>query len=107
MDNVLTLNKNNSVLSDSEIESLFKGFIKLVEKNTEQKLINSSNFVKENIVKKEKSILNLSVKSVKDLEELKKMAFRVFDENKKLKTQLINLEQKVCLLRSQIAQQDK
>ena len=41
MDNIIKFEPQNNVLSNQEIETLFKGLIKLVEKNTEQKLKNA------------------------------------------------------------------
>ncbi len=112
MDNVLTLNKNNNVLTQEEIETLFKGFIKLVEKNTEQRLKNSLALKNLNAqngdglgFKSNSSLPKLKLSTVKDLEQLKKTALKIYDENKRLKKELCKLETKVLELRSEIISQ--
>lgn len=49
MDNIIKFEPQNNVLSNQEIETLFKGLIKLVEKNTEQKLKNAGVLSQEKI----------------------------------------------------------
>ncbi len=98
MDNILTLNNQNSVLTDEEIETLFKGFIKLVEKNTEQKLKN----LNKNVNVQNNKLPKLDIKTVKDLEELKQTAVSIFEENKKLKCEIKNYENKILELRGML-----
>ena len=101
-ENILTLNNNQNILSQEEIESLFKGFIKLIEKNTEQKIKNmcNLNFEEERKIIKKTNLPILSVNTVKDLEELKNMALKIFDENARLKKEIVKLNNKVVQLRS-------
>lgn len=97
MENILTLNNTQNVLSQEEIETLFKGFIKLVEKNTEQKLKNN---LKNEQFKKLTDLPVLNISTVKDLEEVKQTALKIFDENVKLKKQIEREKLKILELRS-------
>ena len=108
MNNIITLNNKTDILSQEEIETLLKGFIKLIEKNTEQKvrlsLKNNGHEDFNKISEKDKkyNLPNLSVNTIKGLEDLKNSAIKIFDENKKLKKQVLNLQNKVYFLRSEL-----
>lgn len=105
MDNILTINNQKDILSQEEIETLLKGFIKLIEKNTEQKVkinIQNNNF-KEFDNKKGKYYLpDLSVNTIKNLENLKTCAMKIYNENKQLKKEVEKLQTKVIALRNEL-----
>lgn len=108
MSNIITLNNKPEILSQEEIELLLKGFVKLIEKNTEQKLklnLTGENFNSLNSLSlkdKKYNLPNLSVETIKSLEELKNSAIKIFDENKKLKKQIETLKNKVLELRNEL-----
>ena len=105
MENIITLNNKKQILTQEEIETLLKGFIKLIEKNTEQKIKQALSVENLNVLNnkdKKYNIPDLSVNTIKSLEDLKNSAIKIFDENKKLKKQVLNLQNKVHFLRSEL-----
>lgn len=107
MENIITLNRQNNILTQEEIETLLKGFIKLIEKNTEQKIKNTLNFstASNGVNYKKRSVNsfpNLNVDTIKDLEDIKNTALKIFKENERLKKQIFIKEEKIQELRSML-----